>query len=86
MINLVDILHSEVVGVSSSATLRKEQLLGSGKKTSANEKAGAGPEISVELESGLSKAGKKGGRMLVTGMVPSRTDTSNTDQCRSICF
>ena len=52
----------------------------------ANEKAGAGPEIAAELESGLSKAGKKGGRMLVTGMDPSRTAMSNTDRCRSLCF
>jgi hypothetical protein len=84
--NLMDILQSEVAGVSSSATLGKEQQLGSGKKTSATEKAGAGPEISAELESGLSKVGKMGGRILVTGLVPSRTAISNTDRCRSLCF
>lgn len=88
MMNLVDIILSEVAGVSSSVTLGKQQHSGSGRKTSANEKAGAGPETSaeLELESGLSTAGKKGGRMLVTGMIPSRTAMSNTDRCRSLCF
>ena len=86
MMKLVDILQSEVAGVSSSATPGQKQQLGLTKKTSANDKAVIGPEVSVELESGLSKTGKRGGRILVTGTVLLRTAMRNTDRCRSLCF
>ena len=66
--NLADLFRAEVAGVRSSATSGEEQEHSYDKKTLAEEGlVGTGPEISAELGSGQSKAGKKGGRMLVTG-------------------
>ena len=68
--NLADILRAEVAGVPSSAPSREEQRHGYNEKTLVEEElVEAGPSISADA--GQPKAGKKGGRMLVTGEAPS---------------
>ena len=66
--NLADLVRAEVAGVISSATSREEQ------GHSYNEKILVQEELvetsvnsSVERDTGQPRAGKKGGRMLVTG-------------------
>lgn len=68
LMNLAGLFRAEVAGVRSSATSREEQEHNYDEKTLVEEElVGTGPDISAELYSGQSKAGKKGGRMLVTG-------------------
>ena len=70
--NLADVLRAEVAGVGSLATSREEQEHSYDEKTLVQEElVGIGPNVSGELDAGQSRAGKKGGRMLVTGKVHS---------------
>jgi len=68
LMHLADLLRAEIAGVRSLATSEEEQEHSWDEKTRVEEElVGAGPDISAELDSGRSKTGKKGGRMLVTG-------------------
>ena len=62
LMNLADILRAEVAEVPSSAPSREEQ------KHSYDERTLVEEEL---VDAGQSRAGKKGGRMLVTGESPS---------------
>ena len=67
LMNLADLLRAEVAGVRSPATSREGQEYSYDEKTLVEEElVGAGPNVSAELDARQSKAGKKGGRMLVT--------------------
>lgn len=66
--NLADLLRAEVAGVGSPATSREEQEHSFDEKMLVQEElVGTGPNVSAELDPGQARAGKKGGRMLVTG-------------------
>ena len=66
--NLADLLRAEVAGVDSPATSREVQEHSYDEKTLVQEElVGTGPNVSAELDLGQARAGKKGGRMLVTG-------------------
>lgn len=68
LMNLADLFRAEVAGVRPSATLGEEQEHSYEEKTLVEEElVGTGLDISAELDSGQSKAGKKGGSVLVTG-------------------
>ena len=86
LMNSADLLRAEAVGVYPSATSGKEKMPGWDEKTPEEEGVHIGQDTTAELESGRPKAGKRGGRMLVTGKVLLRTAMSNTDRCGSICF
>ena len=69
--NLADLLRAEVVAVRSPAPSREEQEHNWNEKTLVEEElVGTRPDISAQLDSEQSKAGTKGGRMLVTGKTP----------------
>ncbi len=68
LMDLADLVRAEVAGVVSPATLREEQEHIHDEKTLVHEElVGTDPKLSAELGTGQSRAGKKGGRMLVTG-------------------
>lgn len=69
--NLADLLRAEVAGVGSPATSREEEHSDDEKTLVQEELVGTGPNVSAELDVGQSRAGKKGGQMLVTGKVHS---------------
>ena len=64
--NLADLVRAEVAGVTSSATSRDEQEHSSDEKTLVEEEL-VETSVKVESDSVQPRAGKKGGRMLVTG-------------------
>lgn len=90
-VNLVNLLQAEVTGEHSSGTsIGKE--IGSRLESELGEEAGwnaktlvegelvqTEQDTSVELESGKSKAGKKGGKMLITGKAHPHFHKSLTD-------
>ena len=66
--NLGDLLRAEVAGAGSPATSREEQEhIYDEKRLVQEELVETGPNVLAELNPGQSMAGKKGGRMLVTG-------------------
>ncbi len=70
--DLAHLVRAEVAGVVSPATSREEQEHSYDEKTLVHEElAGTDPKSSAEFDTGQSRAGKKGGKMLVTGKASS---------------
>ena len=68
LMNLTDLVRAKVAGVISSAMTRKEQEHSFDKETLVQEELVENSlNSSVKREIGRPKAGKKGGRMLITG-------------------
>ena len=67
VINLEELSRAEVVGGRSSATLEDEESGWDGKALVDQELVPPGQEVSVELDSGKSKAAKKARKVIVTG-------------------
>jgi hypothetical protein len=57
--------------------LNKEQQFSLGKKILVNKKVEVRPEILIEFKSKLLKVGKKGGRILIISIIPSRIIINN---------